>query len=274
MNLNLLNNRGESILETIIALTIISSVITYVALSTGSSLQTVTQSKNRLIAINLSRQGIESFRNIRDSNWLQFSARRRQCWNHFPQKNINSICEGNDAIAPGNYLIYQQKDTNRWRLMFLDDPAIPDYDIPPTSASNGDFYRNLSSQKVFVFDQNGWRDVSRLSFMDLDLNIDLDQDGDSSNDSQVYNHALLKDDLPFGSPSRLSPFYRTLEVEYITNNGDIINASNWPSSKFEQDQLNRMRITSVVSWEQKGKRFDVELTTHLTDYLNRTELKN
>lgn len=62
--------RGQTLIETITAVTIISmSLVAILSLGT-ISIYYGTQSKEEVIASNLAREGIEIVRTIRDSNWL------------------------------------------------------------------------------------------------------------------------------------------------------------------------------------------------------------
>ena len=63
-------------------------------------------------------------------------------------------------------------------------------------------------------------------------------------------------------------FTRTIKIEYIKNDGTIIS----DPAGYSPD-VNRMRVTSQVTWMSGRHRFKVELTTHLTDYLGRERLE-
>lgn len=62
-------------------------------------------SDNKIVALNLAREGIEYVRNVRDSNWLKES------------EGIENIETGvvynwNDSLAEGNYILNQYLDTD------------------------------------------------------------------------------------------------------------------------------------------------------------------
>lgn len=61
---------GFSLIETIIAITVIGLVITAAASLTQSSLRIGSVTMNQLIANHLAEEGLEITRNIRDSNWI------------------------------------------------------------------------------------------------------------------------------------------------------------------------------------------------------------
>lgn len=64
------NNKGQGLVEVIIALGVITTGIVGVLTLTYSSLSASETSIKQIIAANLAREGVEVVRNIRDSNWL------------------------------------------------------------------------------------------------------------------------------------------------------------------------------------------------------------
>jgi hypothetical protein len=76
--------------------------------------------KERVLATNLSREGIEAVRNIRDTNWLRFAGERRICWNNLDTTACSDV--DNDGVADSPirnnqaYLAVSNTDTYRWQL--------------------------------------------------------------------------------------------------------------------------------------------------------------
>ena len=62
---------GFTLVETILAISIIALVITAAAELTQSSLRTGRTTMNQFIAYHLAEEGLELVRNMRDTNWLQ-----------------------------------------------------------------------------------------------------------------------------------------------------------------------------------------------------------
>lgn len=237
-----------------------------VGMIVGSALKNTGQAKERIIAINIAREGLEAVRNIRDTNWLKFSGQRRQCWNHLPSLKITDPCTGQTPIVPGRYIVYKQDQTMQWRLFYLDDSRFPAYAKPPQSAPNGSYFLNTSDQKLYVRDQDQWLSVSHLDLVDIDPNVDTDRDGNSKNDTDIYNHRFPKGDQAAGLFSGNGALDRVIQIEYLDNTGQLISdAAAWKLAK--NQELDRMRVTSKVEWKSRGNTFDVELSTHLTDYL-------
>lgn len=233
-------------METVIALTILAIGLTMSSALIATSLRNINISKNRVIAVNIAREGIEAVRNIRDTNWLKFSGRRRICWNHFPGDLITDTCEGNTPIAADEYVVYKNQD-HRWRLAV--------------------------AEIVDGFDN------AKLYTVDIDPDTDTDKDGDKENDSDMYNH------LPeegggdaMGDNAVETSFSRVIKIEYLKNQGIspedlVVDEIDWAGlSSLERSTLNRMRITSTVTWVRGGIEQDVELITHITDYLGRDNL--
>ena len=257
MNLNEQKKpRGETVTETIVALTIMAFGIALASALLANSLRNIGASKNRVVAINIAREGIEAVRALRDTNWLKFSSNRRQCWNHMPQ-TLPDTCDAsnyttteilpdanNGAVGQtANYIVYRDKDS-RWRL------------APQTLAAG--------------------TDNSKLSLVDIDPAKDSDGDGDPAlgkiNDSDIYNHLGPADSMPAPNIPAAAPndtrsqakptdFKRTIKIDYLQNDGTLVSANASPLP----DTLNRLRVTSTVTWTEHGTDHTVVLITNLTD---------
>ncbi len=180
------NKKGETITETIIALSILAIGITLSSTLMASSLRNINVSKNRFIAVNIAREGIEAMRNIRDTNWLKFSSSRRTCWNHSPQADpatdncidVDSDGVSDNAIELGDYIIYKDED-HRWRLADATTGSAPVIDHTPL------------------------------------FTVDIDEDGESD----MYNHSpdLISDAL--GTTPQPTVFKRKITIEYLQDDG-------------------------------------------------------
>lgn len=76
--------------------------------------------KERVIATNLAREGIEAVRNIRDTNWLRFAGERRICWNNLDAStcvDVNSDSVADTRIENNSpYTAAFSPTTHRWQL--------------------------------------------------------------------------------------------------------------------------------------------------------------
>jgi len=241
------NKRGETILETVIAMGILAIGITISSAIIGSSIRNMNTSKNRIIAVNIAREGVEAMRNIRDTNWLKYRHKIRQCWNNYPPQDPAASCSGdiNDAIKPGDFIIYKQ-DTERWRLEENQPVLDPDGEPPGVMIDNAFLY---------------------LVDVTFDPPVDTDLDRDYFNDKDAYNHAVTVSNDALGKDYRQkTPFRRVITIEYLDNEGDILSTGD-PTVHH-----NRMRITATVSWRDGKNEFSTQLSTHITDYLGRERL--
>jgi len=247
-------------------MTILSFGVMFSSAIIGSSLGNVHIAKNRVVAVNIAREGIEAVRNIRDTNWLKFATRRRQCWNFNPASDPDTPCTGagDELILPGDYIIYKQ-DTDRWRLWDITDMDDINNDFP-TDPSKGDTFRHTDENKSYVWDGENWIDFATLFLVDIDPLTDSDLDHDYTNDTDAYNHIYIPADDGLGTEAGKTIFRRTVTIEYLKDNGEIV------SSGAVDSALNRMRITVNVTWRGSRGDHSVELSTHITDYLDREQL--
>ncbi len=112
------NLSGTSIVESLVVMLIIVTGITgmYSIFTQSQKLSNTTE--NRIEAIQIAREWIEAFTNIRNTNWILYAADYKNCWNTF---NYNSACIGNntfttDMIHSWSYTITQDPTTSRWLL--------------------------------------------------------------------------------------------------------------------------------------------------------------
>lgn len=72
--------RGESLVEVMTAIAILSIVLFSAFTMLGTAMSTHRNIKNRVKAIDFAREGIELVRNLRDTNWLRYSGSMRTNW--------------------------------------------------------------------------------------------------------------------------------------------------------------------------------------------------
>ena len=72
--------KGFTLIELVIALTLFSFVIVGIIFAVYKSYTYVQASKLQLIAVNLTREGVEAVYNIRDTNWRKYSGEKDKCW--------------------------------------------------------------------------------------------------------------------------------------------------------------------------------------------------
>ncbi len=71
---------GESLVEVVIAITVLTMILSSVFGIIARASSTNVNAVNRVVALNIAREGVEAVRNIRDTNWLKYSGDRRNKW--------------------------------------------------------------------------------------------------------------------------------------------------------------------------------------------------
>ena len=66
--------------EIILILVIIATALITIIQGISKTTQYISEMRQRTIALNLVKEGIEAVYNIRDANWRRRSANRDQCW--------------------------------------------------------------------------------------------------------------------------------------------------------------------------------------------------
>lgn len=114
-------NRGESLTEVLVAVGILVVVLVTTFILINRGIATNISVKNKILAINIAREGIEGMRNIRDTNWLKYSGDRRNKWlciDSFststgnPDTIIN--CPSGQKIDDSSYILNFNKDLSRF----------------------------------------------------------------------------------------------------------------------------------------------------------------
>lgn len=88
--------RAESLIETIVAITVI-----VLATTTALSIMRVALRGNQVVekkvtAINLALEVFEGLKNVRDTNYLRFATDPDKCWNKY---NVNDVADCSDGTA-------------------------------------------------------------------------------------------------------------------------------------------------------------------------------
>lgn len=111
-----LRPRGETMIEVLVAImiVIVGAMAALASLDYFSTRQQV--AKELVIANNLSREGIEAVRTIRDTNWLRYSGERRNCWNNADPTNQDCSSDTNKIRHQGSYRVELDPATYRFAL--------------------------------------------------------------------------------------------------------------------------------------------------------------
>lgn len=232
--------------------------------------------KNRIIAVNLAQEGLEVVKNIRDTNWLVYSANQRDCWNFSPDTDENGSIEESDACSPdgngqnnhpigvlgngaGNtkirtYIADFDASNNRWMLLPADEYINTTVSPEIFSPYDGTTLNGAANGSA----------ISPATFDDRTPQLYLTA-------NNRYTH------LP--ASNTVSPFLRVIDICYIDNvaAGESCNTSGlFPTASSSGDpnraRDNRLQITARVYWKETASDSvfkSVVLQTTLTDYLGR-----
>lgn len=111
------NKHATSIIEAIVAMTIISIWVTWMYNIYISSTRLEESISNKMNAVAIAREWIEAITNMRDTNWIILWSDVNNCWNTL---NYNTLCIMNnttDYDIPNDWHFKIYKNTNnRWTL--------------------------------------------------------------------------------------------------------------------------------------------------------------
>lgn len=234
-----LKQAGESVLEVLLAVAILVTVLTSVFVLLGDAIELTASTKNRVVALNVAREGIEGVRNIRDTNWLTYSGARRTHWLCQPDFDADYVCNENDLGVSQSY------DTGYYRLDYHRE-GVDDYPVNLSSSAAAErgfyFLDKLGPQSELLSDSTLDYDFYQLRRTDLGLTHDA-------------------------SVGVLTPFYRQIYLE-VLNPYDETPPSFCDSGVAECNQA-RLRIVSLVKWREDGQWQQVALEGYLYDYYQR-----
>ena len=108
-----ISKKATSIIEAMVVMMIIVSWVTWMYNIYTQSIKLSNSTTNKIQAIQIAKQWIEAFTNIRDTNWLLFSSNYDNCWNTL-NYNTSCILWWGSNIWSENYIIY--RNSNKWEL--------------------------------------------------------------------------------------------------------------------------------------------------------------
>lgn len=200
---------GTSIVESLVVMLIIVTGITgmYSIFTQSQKLSTTTE--NRIEAIQIAREWIEAFTNIRNTNWILYAADYKNCWNVL---NYNSACiwdtsSSTDIINNGNYKIYQDPVTSRW---MLDSQVTWDY--------TDSWYRSrfeVRKDTNWLYTQSGWVSFNPLFTREIQIEYLEDTDTSGTIDSNDEKMKIISK-VQWSDSSKATPY--TIELDTILTN--------------------------------------------------------
>jgi Tfp pilus assembly protein PilV len=238
--------RAETLLEVMIALVVLTLGSISATSLILSAINANIYNKDALMALNLAQEGIEYMRNLRDTNWIRFSANRQGCWNVRPFLVTEiPIC----SDAPSTKI----------------QPA----DITTTTNDGfalGDILSNNTNVKLNLSDGilPAEETAYRLKYFDLDINVDSDgldinNDGNGKNDDRDFIGTFY----PGAAFVENTKFYRSINLVYKQLN---------PNPNYNQLGTvgptvgDLMQVYSTVQWMDGGIMHQIQLTSALSRY--------
>jgi len=146
-----LKNRGESLVEVLVAVGILTIVLGTSFMLLNRGISTNISIKNKIIAINIAREGIEGVRNIRDTNWLKYSGDRRNKW-LYDEASVDNVSFSNKM-----YSIDLEESYNRFILKI--NPISELLDLKDTS-KDFSLYRLYKKNNSFKYTHDPFFDSS------------------------------------------------------------------------------------------------------------------
>lgn len=203
--------KATSIVEAMVVMLVVVVWITWMYTIFSSSQKLSDSTHNRLEALQIAREGIETVMNIRDTNALLFKADLTNCWNTL---NYNTACLWNSTTTydiPHNksFILYQDS-SNRWILTQktyagLDSYANVNYRNTFRVKKIGDFYTQSST---------GSTDFTPLYTREIKV-IYLDNNSNTGSTSNL-NKMFVQSRVRWADSSSKKPYEVSLDT-VLTN---------------------------------------------------------
>ncbi len=262
--------KGGILVEVLVSLVVFTLGVTGSLSLLLAAVKANSINRNRTIAINLAREGIEVVRNIRDTNWMIYSSHLRECWNYSPDVDENGAITSVDTKCVPNasgqnshplgmgfngvgdlkkmrsFIVDFDDNTSRWVIL----PAGQYLKVKGCLDGTQDCFMIYSDD----FPNGEAKSIGSIGGRNVNLELDA---------SGRYTHA--------GSDP--TPFLRVVDICYFDNvleGEDCTNAGLYPTDIKGRD--NRILVTSRVYWKDGANDTSyksVIIETIITDYLDR-----
>lgn len=145
---------GETLLEVLIAVSLISTILVGALSILNQTYASIEKTNNRIIALNLAREGIEAVRNVRDTNWVNYSGEKDDKW-----LCISSGCA--EKVSNGDYIVKYDENNNKYSLVKIRRSYTANSNPPD------DFfmiYRYIATNKLWINSENKPTNTSPTGF--------------------------------------------------------------------------------------------------------------
>lgn len=151
------NKNWTTIVEVMVVMLIIVVWIIWASNIYQKSQDLTISTQNRLIAIDIAREWIEAVTNIRDTNWVLFSANTNYCWNVL-NYNSNCLTAINQAHNITNWSYNITRDINNRWILTKYPWTIYDYKNVPYQ----NHFKIKKDANWFYTQWSGWTDFKPL----------------------------------------------------------------------------------------------------------------
>lgn len=220
---------GETLLEALVAISVMLTVIGPAAGVYATSVRTISYNRNDLIAAAIADEGVEMMRNIRDTNFIRFAPKATDCWNALPVSaepdqpiSLDNCMNDTELFKIGD----QRGHVENFRLVVNPDLSRADglqWRIETTGpqALWTDSLENLLSQ-------HNERFHLRLDVPDPKNKDKYPQCTDVGTPQGCVYHSSMYFLPPTPQPKEIdmsdrgipTPFYRAIQIEYLDLDGD------------------------------------------------------
>lgn len=247
--------RGDTILEVVVATAILSSILVATFDILQRALDTNINVKNRVIALNIAREGIEAVRNVRDTNWLKYSGDRRNKWLCHDTDTAPDNCDADNFNPPGDLI----ND-------YIEDDAV---------ATKGPYYVvdfDTGDNRYYLADPPPTLQ-SEINFLDTGQNL-------TREDYRLYLTPSAPQRYTHTSTGNAETiFYRQiyLDIENPYNidplEPNYVGLRTFCNETPAEDSCMkaRLKVISKVYWQEDGRSRVTTLETHLFDFFERDD---
>lgn len=267
---NFFNKKWETLIEIMIAIVILSTVLIAVSNVLWNSKITAKSSEQRIEAVALAKEGLEIFRYVRKENYMQYSDKKRICWNFV----IDNDWSTNPALR--NYWNWTLEADWSW------------WDDDKECEENSNSSKAWSANYIFedwkmylplqnLSDSSYWRFFLSSKWQDLNEIWVKKDDWDVYSDLVIFQLCRHKDtwlimsceSMWFADDKKEKlPYFRVLKMEYVNHFWEKCSWTNGCDTT-KPKSLNQIKVTSTVIWSSWPWIQSVDLTTIFTDYEDR-----
>jgi hypothetical protein len=247
--------------------------------------------QDRVIAINLAREGVEAVRYMRDYNWLYYGSKRRVCWNHLQDNNSGD----GDGVINGSDSECTESGNNGFATNQIGS-HIGDTDSMEYALKQDGSHWFLTRKGFDTHIENGdWDTLTADKIATNEGTIGGDGAKSSNTTDTIESFRLCKDNAgtdiivsclngsgySAANANDITKFFRYVKIEYpnhasYSNDPTSTTSIEYPTgsgNNYSRGQLhNKINVIVGVKWEEAGNMQDVELVTLLSDFYERGEL--